>query len=39
MNEMTALAGRYRYTPGTGVRDYPTSVNLFQRPRRCCAIG
>ncbi len=33
MNEMTALAGRYRYTPGTGVRDYPTSVNLFQRPK------
>lgn len=33
MNEVTSLAGRYRYTPGTAIRDYPTGVNLFQRPK------
>ena len=33
MKEMTSLAGRYRYTPGTAIRDYPTGVNLFQRPK------
>lgn len=33
MKEMNSLAGRYRYTPSTAIRDYPTAVNLFQRPK------
>ncbi len=29
------IAARFRYTPGTAIFDYPTSVDLFSQPEAC----
>ena len=33
MNEMNSLAARFRYTPGAAIKDYPTRVELFGKPK------